>query len=101
MLLLNRLIAIPNPPRNTTLLLYISGLHANPNRGPKSRQVFGHCSLGFTSFPFANPFTGSLVGMKFVRWFFASVSGANNSQRSPRFTVRFGRSFQSFCTNPL
>src|SRR5437667_2427024 len=97
-----RLYPTPKPPRNTALFSRlwpktVFGLQAKPICGPKLfRYGLNRSPPALILAPRRDP-----LGPR-TRFEILSLelrSGVKYSHRRPRFTVRFGRSFQSSCTN--
>src|SRR6478672_2559005 len=90
---------IPPPPRITSLSLNIFGLHAKPSCGA---QLLKLLLVRFFRTSILDP-AKLPVGpnIRFPKRPLSAVIGENHSQRRPKFSVRFGRNFQSSCTkNP-
>src|SRR5437899_6788356 len=86
-------VATPKPARTTNLLCKF---HARPTRGWKLFQSLLYSSLGWMIRPFP-PATrlSAAFGSKLDNWPYLLFSALCTCQRTPRFKVRFGRTFQS------
>src|SRR5215468_12758381 len=91
-----RLNPIPKPPRRTTLSQDF-GFHAKPTCGPKLfRSGLNRVPPVLSPAPDRDPLEPRMI---FAILPLALRIGVKYSHLRPRFSVRFGRTFQSSCAN--